>query len=451
MLTRAGYALMAASLILFVSGLPTGNLYVLALSMLPLAFFMLSALAAKPRQVKVETLLPADPPRAGRPFVVIIRYEVTGGQGLVEIHQPLPGVFERLDGSNLVVIAKGPGRARGERHCVVQAPRRGLFELPPATWELVPALGLTESMSGTTGSAQELHVRPALTSFKRMASARTKATSLLPENDDARMGIQTTEFRDLRTYQRGDPPRTINWKATARAMARAEAARPVGTPGEHQQAPVVPLVNDYEFEGKKSVWIFLDCGPHMRVGTSAQNAFEAAVHAAQGTASFFIDRGYQVGFTAYNHPEQILIYPDTGKRQMLRIREEAAGLEPTTTRNGLVPAVEQAKRFLLRSKGLVVVVTRADTADQSLIAGLRRLRGLAGRRTQRRRVPILVVSPDPYSLVPDGHDGTAGARMVQRYLDHENLKQVRRLGVELLHWDPSKVRFQTLLARRASR
>lgn len=455
MLTRAGYALLSASAILLVSALPTGNTFLLVLALFPLAYFLLSALGDRPRDLAIERTLPERPPRVGDPMEVRVRFRAHGGTGLLEVHQPLPPVFELVEGSNLAVFPKRRGALTGELRFTIKAPRRGVFTLPPVDWELVPGLGFSASVTGRAGGEETLEVKPSLVSFKKMLGVKTASSTLFPENDAARLGVQTTEFQDIRTYQRGDPPRTINWKATARLLAREKAYQqavggtgPDDPTGAKARGRLVPLVNEYEHEGKKAVWIFLDSGPHMRVGTSAHSVFEAALEAAQATAQFFIDRGFRVGFTIFGRPEPVHIYPDTGRRQMFRIREELAAAEPTIVRADLPVAIEQVKRFLLMMRGLVIVVTRADAADDATVAGLRRLRGLVTRR-RARRAPVLVVSPDAYGLVPDAHPGTEAARRIQRWLDQDRIRAVRRLGVEVLPWDPTTSRFETVLARRA--
>lgn len=453
MLTRAGYALLSASTILFVAGLPTGNLYVITLSLLPLAFFLLTAVGTTPRSVRTQLILPERAVRVGDEVTLRLRYEVEGGTGLLELHQPLPGLFRLTEGSNIHLLPKRPGNSSGELRFTVRVPRRGRFVLGRTDWELVPSLGFAKSVTGRSGTEQAIEVRPALTSFKRMVNTKARAQSFFPENDEARMGIQTTEFRDIREYVKGDPPRTINWKATARVLARSAGGPGAGSKEARRASArrVVPLVNQYEFEGKKSVWVYLDCGPHMRVGTSAENAFEVALQAAAGVAQFFIDRGYQVGFSLFNRPDPFSLYPDVGQKQMLKIHETLAQVDATDATGDFPLVVQQTKRFLMRGRSLVVVLTRADAADAPMLAGLRTLRGISstGRR-RRRRVPVMVLSPDPYGLLPDTNEGSDAARTIRRFLDQERVREVRRVGVEVLTWDPRKTRFQNVLVRRAA-
>lgn len=418
--------------------MPTGNLFVMTLGLVPLTFFFLSALANPPRRIDRELVLPERTLSVGDLVDVVVRYRIVGGPGLVELHQGLPSIFSLETGNNLHVVPKGIGTRTGSYTFAVRATRRGRFEFPPLDHETVPGLGFARSHQGTTGNPVEIQIRPRMVSHKRMVRLRGKATRYFPNNDDARLGVQTTEFRDIRQYVRGDPPRNINWKATAREQSRASAHRKAGSRGPASRA--IPLVNEYEHEGKKMAWVFLDCAPYMRVGTSAENAFEASIDAATGAAHHFLDRGYRVGFTLVNHDPPLSLYPDSGNRQRLEIQRAVAGAETSALRGGLPVAVEEAKRFFALGRSLAVVVTRADLADETILAGLRRLRTLAGGR--RRRAPIIVASPDPFGMLPDVHPGTEGARMIQRHLHHERIRAVRRLGVLVLHWDPRRSRFE---------
>lgn len=449
MLTRAGFALLSASVLLLLSGIPTGNLFIVTLSALPIAFFFLSALASPPRKVERVLAIPERPVKVGDLIPVTVRYRIVGGPGIVELHQPVPPIFSLVDGNNLHLVPKRLGAAQGTFTFHVRATRRGRFTFRPMDHETVPTLGFAKAHRGRAGEPVDIEVRPRMTSHRRMARMRSKSTRLFPENDEARLGIQTTEFRDIREYVRGDPPRTINWKATAKMMSRAKAhenAKTQAGAGHRLKltAPT-PLVNEYEHEGKKMVWVFLDCAPYMRVGTSAENVFEAAVAAATASAHHYLGRGYRVGFSLFNHDPPVSLYPDVGNRQRYQVQQAVAQAETSTIRGELPIAVEEAKKFLALGRTLAVVVTRADLADETILAGLRRLRTLTGGR--RRRTPVIVASPDPFGLLPDTHAGTAAARLVQRHLHHERIQAVKRLGVLVLHWDPHRTRFEQLLMK----
>ena len=67
------------------------------------------------------------------------------------------------------------------------------------------------------------------------------------------------------------------------------------------------------FQKTKTVMIFLDASARMSLGSTVDNAFEHAIQAASGIASFYLDQGMRVGVYAYHFGEYIL--PDTGRKQ----------------------------------------------------------------------------------------------------------------------------------------
>lgn len=175
------------------------------------------------------------------------------------------------------------------------------------------ALGLTQTRQGTLGEPIELLVQPKILNLRRIRGVPGIATSPFPVIDIAKIGVATTDFQEIRSYVHGDPVKNINWKATARKAA---------------QGQLWPLVNEYEVEGKKAVWLFLDASSVLEVGTDIENAFEYCLEAANGVAYYFTDRGYRVGMYIYNDGNRLL-YPDTGKKQFLRISWELIKLETT--------------------------------------------------------------------------------------------------------------------------
>ncbi len=106
-----------------------------------------------------------------------------------------------------------------------------------------------------------------------------------PMGAQSRLGMKTNDFMDIRPYSHGDPYRSINWKATAKLSGLGQAR---------------PLVNEYEKEGKKTVYIFVDAGSWMSLGSSVDNVFEYALQAASGISRFYLERDMKVGVYVYH-------------------------------------------------------------------------------------------------------------------------------------------------------
>lgn len=364
--------------------------------------------------------------------MVEVDYEIPKGAGSVELHVPLPDTFELVSGHNVRLLAK-PGRKpiAGSMSFVCRPGKRGKVEMGPVRIESIHALGVRAPTSGEVTDALAVEVRPASAPVRRIRGLSGFARQMFPESDIAVSGIQTTEFRDIREYHSGDPIKSINWRATARTAGFASGTG-------------VPLVNEYEREGKKAVWLLLDAAPYMQVGTSVDNSFETALKAATSIAQFYLDRGYKLGAYIYNGDKQGFYYPDVGRKQMLRWQRAVTGLKPgDSAQEGLFGAVERTRRWLVREKPLVVIITRAGKADEGTFAALKKLRGITARR--RKRIPVLVVSPVVYAHIPANEDYRSDLVSLLRRRERPIIQRIRRSGARVVEWDPTEARLESVL------
>jgi uncharacterized protein (DUF58 family) len=216
---------------------------------------------------------------------------------------------------------------------------------------------------------------------------------------------------------------------------------PAFPPRTRAGSAATPLVNEYEHEGRKTVWLFVDAASYLEVGSDVHNAFEAAVEAAGGLARFYLDRGFRLGAYVYNGHDQLL-HPDTGTGQYLKLEHLLTTLRAREPWQGLPNAVQRCRGHLAEDKPYVVVVTRATEDTERLAEGVRRIRGMAGNR--RRRLPVTVVSPAVYSLLTDGPRGQEAAQLLRR-LDRPALAKVRALGATVVEWDPRQHPFASAM------
>lgn len=434
MLTRTGGAILFAGLGLLTSGLALGNAFYAALALVPFALFLAAIAVDAPHGIRATLRTSKPAPRVNEELLVEVEYSVPKGAGGVELHVPLPDTFELVQGHNVKLVAKRPRDAlAGSFSFTVRAGKRGKVEIGPVRVESIHALGIRAPTTADAAPAQPMDVRPANAPVRRIRGLSGYARQMFPENDTAVSGIQTTEFRDIRDYHAGDPIKTINWRATAR------------NPGFHAGTGV-PLVNEYEREGKKSVWLLLDAAPYMQVGTSVDNSFESAIKAATGVAQFYLDRGYKLGAYIYNGDKQAFLYPDVGRKQMLRWQKAVTGLKPGDNADeSLFGGVERSRRFLLQDKPLVVIVTRIGKADERTFLALKKLRGMSARR--RRRIPVLVISPVVHAHFPANEDYRRDIVELLRRRERPIIQRVRRSGVRVVEWDPTVAALEsTLLA-----
>lgn len=438
-LTTAGYALLSAAVTLAVAGVGLGNFVILAVAAF-LLFLLFAGTARASLQPRVTRTLRSTRLRRGEEGEVDVEVELPAGLAFVEVHQPLPPEFSLEGGSNVRLLACRPLAARRVAFRVrFRATRRGTYALPPVAWEAVGLLGLEEPLRGTAAGEVTVDVAPRATRLAGAARVRA-ARRALAESGVTRIGPRGTDYKEVRDYQWGDPSKIINWKATAKRVARGGTVR--------------PYVNEYEREGKRTVFIFLDASRALDVGTSVETALDDAVDAAQGIAAYYLSQGYRVGACAFNagrgadgEAGAAPIYPDSGDAHAARIRDALAVVDAGSGREGLAGAAERCQGFLRQGSTLVFVVTRVTAPADALLAGVRRLRAsLAGSITHR--LPLVVVNVRPYGLLPGEGPRAQEARVLLNLLDDPPARLVARAGAQVISWDPSRDSFAAVFLRR---
>ncbi len=424
MLTRAGHALIVAALALLTLGMGSANPVLIGLSAIPLAAFLLAATEALPeiRQARLDVPTRA---RAGDVLDVTAHLDVAETDGLVVATVRLPSEFDLVEGENTRLLDVTPGEP-ATFEFKVRAAKRGRFDVGPLEAAAVPTGGVRSTQTTPVAEATALEVNPGLVPIRRLRAMRGTAATLAPDEDEARVGLKTTDFRELREYRFGDPPRSVNWKATARLGPATDT----------------PLVNEYEVEGRKAVWFLVDAGRHMAIGTDVENGFELAVAATSGLALSYLDRGYKVGLYAYNTDKQDPLYPDVGHQQYLKVQRRLARLAPGEEDEGPLEAVLRCRSWLLETAPMVVFVTRTEIDTDELEQAIRRIRAM----DPDRKRPVIVIEPQAYHLVPGDEAEDATAELLE-HLARPRHQRLRQLGAVVLPWNPEHEPLERLLFR----
>jgi uncharacterized protein (DUF58 family) len=426
-LTRTGRTLMAAALVTCASGVLFGNWPVLGAGALLLLVVSMGRLARMPH---AERRVDATHVARGARVVLDITVEAPRGLGVVEVRQRLPDEFELVEGNNLHLVTLSPFRARRhEFRLVVRIPKRGEWTLAPLDLKLQHPLGLVESPVEQAGEAATILAEPRALPARIPRDLRTRAKRPFPDGDLARMGVATNEFRELREYVPGDPPRRINWKATARALSSG--------------ASDVPLVNETEWEGKKSVYILVDGHARLSVGTNLEDAREHAADAAISLIELYLRRGYQVSVALAHSGQVETLRPGAGEAQVRRARAMLARLRPEPGPT-LVEVLQRDAAILHRQRPLIVLVTRLAGDDPDLEAALRRI-GAHGRQQGRNLVPGLVLDLQPESRVEG--DGGALAEASIRVDDIKMQRAARVAGLRVVPWRAGREPLTAVLVR----
>jgi uncharacterized protein (DUF58 family) len=240
----------------------------------------------------------------------------------------------------------------------------------------------------------------------------------MPLGSMSKLGMMTNDFKEIREYVSGDSYRRVNWKATARSSSPMRSCL---------------LVNEFEKEGKKVVWIFLDSSAYMATGTKIENAFEYALQAVLSFSQFYLARNCHVGLCVYNGEEKTLI-PDTGRRQEYKIYRTALGLEVSMTREPLKRAVAKCRGHLVGGNPFSIIISSVRPENlQELLDGTKELRKYA--RGIRREPQILILNVDGYSIAANGFYEDAGAVMLN-LRNQAAIRALRRAGLYVASWNP---------------
>lgn len=385
-------------------------------------------------RVEVERRLSAEDVRAGDPVDVEVQITNAGPAAAVALHDRLADAFLLDEGTNFNAAWISAG-AQARLRYRLRAPRRGAHELGELSATSFDPLFLQTAPTSLSGAKSELVAHPRTPPVPRIKTGAAWGRSNLPGGDKATRGILTNDFRELRPYERGDPLKSVNWKATAR----------------QSRDNLELIVNDYEVEGKKVVWLFTDASAYTVGGTTLQNAFDELAAATLAVAGHYLDLGHRVGLTLWGSGAPRVVYPDSGDLQERRIAAALATAEPGEPGGGIASAIEATKGFLAREKPLLFVFTLAGR-DPDLARALVTARALAS--TGRRAAPIVCVAPTLDSPAAPAREGKRAARvdpaLAERVLaihERAQLKGLERRGVTVIRYHPSRAPLPALLAR----
>ena len=425
------FALLALALCL-------GNLILLAGAIYVLLIVLLGATLVAPDRIVVSRSTSRLVCWAGDGLDVNRQMEAGRGIGPLYVYDLLPPEAEVIRGNNLRVIWKRPGVRTYDLSYRISWPKRGVYTLEETTWEAEAPLGLHQRIHGSAGRSLEISVLPRTQAIRKVNEIRGRAHSRNPWEDVALVGASSTDFTELRPYAPGDPMRWINWKASARSSGSAEPL----------------LVNQYEPEGRKAVWIFLDGADYMDVGSTLTALADQAAEATGSIAQYYLTRGYTLGAYIYNIQSDILT-PEVGQKQFRRLTNMLTRLKPGQAEQDLLQAVESCKGFLFRLQPEVYAVTRLDVHyprgesesahPDGFVAGIRRLVSL--RPSSRRTNQVRVVHLESQGYQSPQTSMEVHALELMRWEVQPMYEALRRSGASVLRWDPLQQDFASAFLR----
>lgn len=404
-------------------GLLLGNILIVLVSIIPLLFFIQALNFPGPSQLQLRRGRSSAKAWLDQDTPVSSHLHVGQGVGLVTVRDELPQHFSLASGNNLQVFWKGTVPLDVDFAYELRCTKRGLYEIGKAKFELLHFSGLTQTSFFSDRATTTLMVQQRLIDLRKMRDPRLYSRLPMPHGAVSRMGASTTDFKEIRQYRPGDPFRGINWKATARRLSSTQG---------------VPLMNEYEREGRKTVWIFLDGGKGMSIGSEIENAFEYAVQAAFGLARFYMSRNCNVGLCAYPNGAEVL--PDLGRRQAAVLSRAFVGMQLSSEEGHLRRSVRGLRRHFEGTSPLFIIITmvRKDNTEETL-EGIKELRRSSGREAE-----VLLLHVNGYELAVNDESGRAAA-VALNIQQLPLLRSIRKSGVQVVPWNPRVQSMQRLM------
>jgi uncharacterized protein (DUF58 family) len=429
MLTNNVWKLLGSFSTLFLTGMFFGNLPLICFSLIPLTVLFIALYFEEPHLVRVERAEGKVSAWVDETADLKMKLEVEHGVGLVTVADKLPEHFELTGGNNFRVFWKGFSKLSETLGYRVKCTKRGFYHIGPVQVESRHSVGLGQTVIQQYPVEAELEVRVKPLGVKRIRDPRVLSKVPMPASASSKLGMLTTDFREIRQYRWGDPYKQINWKATARLTSSPHAP---------------PYINDFEREGKRVVWIFLDASQHMRLGTTTENAFEHAVQAVLGIAQFYLARNCQVAFYVYNNRGKMIL-PDSGRRQEYRVFREMLRVEPEkgAAAEPLQKAVEKCRGHIKGASPYFIIVTTVNRKNvREVLNGVRQLQKIS--KGTRGKPQILIIHVSAYSVAARGPYENAAAVLLEMR-NNSLITLLRRSGAHVLPWNPKRQSFSRLL------
>ena len=469
MLTGVPLRLSLSSFGFILTGMATGNMILIYLGLIPLFFVVISLFIESPSVLSAPPIDESISVEVDEELEVSRSVTVREGWGLVTLGEELPSSFELLRGNNFHVFWKEPRPTEIELRYRVKCTRRGTYQLNKLNWEARHPMYMTPTLSGVFPTGQELIVKPKGLRIKRIRQQKIFTKIPMPAESRIMIGVPTTDFKELRDYSWGDSYKQINWKATAR---------------NYRGVQHIPIVNEYEKEGRRVVFIFLDTSTSLSLGTDLRNSFEYAVQAVLGLSEFYISRQCKLGLALYNSEsgvrdgdkvrhlsgrfrehdqgdsmvkpvhtgigKGVLLFPETGKIQQYRVHRMLLDTEMASTYYSLDEAVGYVRGHLRGTNPLFVIVTRVhDQNFDSLVSGVRELTKYT-RKTRRQSPNIMVVNVSGYSLTVKNRGDKTAAQLLE-YQENAYLNRLRGLGLMAVNWHPTRQSITEVLLAQVGR
>ncbi|MFZ0699868.1 MAG: DUF58 domain-containing protein [Thermoplasmata archaeon] len=286
--------------------------------------------------------------------------------------------------------------------------------VPEVLW--VDPLGLVERPVRLVG--EELSIERYPPEIGRLGRVRLMRTIVLPGETRSRALGSSGEFFGLRVGLPSDPPRRINWAATARSGRT--------------------WVNEFHLERTGDILLVLDLRPTGLGREVDERIVGVARAAAFGIAGAFLREKARVGVATYG--EFLTAVPlGAGRSQRFRIRRVLTDSHVAVVAGPSERCAIALRRYFPAGVTTILLTSLANEEAAHLVPHLR-----------RRGFPAVVLSPSPITAASDppgwSEEDLALVHRLLRLARRERLAQIWR-DAPVIDWDEywSLARFQALL------
>jgi uncharacterized protein (DUF58 family) len=315
-------------------------------------------------EVRIEGILRATPPRVTDDLTLSFRR---------------PADFSETAPAQ---IARWPGRV--EFVLPWRSVRPTVQQIPPPLVIWRDPIGLIERP--TRGVRSPLPVERFPLDLYRLGAVRLDRTRQLPGRSRTHQIGNTGDFWGIRAADPGEPPRRINWRASARTGRW--------------------LANEYELERTGDILVLVDIRP-TSLGPVADERFLGLSRAASvGIAGAFLRQKARVGYATFG--EFLTSVPlSTGRTQEVRIRQAIRATRTALAEGPSERCAVSMRRFYPPGVTTLLLTTLGDDASHELVVHLR-----------RRGFPSIVLTPSWRSLLSrrarlTAREASLGQRLAQ--------------------------------------
>lgn len=225
---------------------------------------------------------------------------------LVQLRSPYPFA----PGHHLFLPACGGDLVRNDH---VVCTRRGVFRMVDVEMACAYPLGLVKVRRRWAVQPLNITIYPHTYPIGKFAvSASASRFSAELERPVPTLGQEL--FREVREYRRGDNPRHIHWRSSAR----------------HGEL----VVKQFDAIATSETWIVLDLDPSSHAGQGEHHSFERAVEIAASLAAHLIRSGLRCGIAGglqQDGTPLLLVPPNTGGAHLHVVMEALAKVQPDCT------------------------------------------------------------------------------------------------------------------------